>query len=375
MKGFKAGTRVSRGTYVSFEPSKIHRKWHLDDLSVIELLSKADRQLGRLDMYSEYIPNIDLFISMHIAKEATQSSKIEGTQTRFEEVLMDKENVPPERRDDWVEVQNYIEAMDSAIKELETIPFSSRLIRKAHHILLQGVRGRYKQPGNFRKSQNWIGGTSPGDAIFVPPVYENVQDLMGDLEKFMHDEEIRLPELIKLAIMHYQFETIHPFQDGNGRVGRLMITLYLVSCGILKKPILYLSDFFEKNRSTYYDKLMQVRERNDLDGWIRFFLTGVISTAKSSIQTFDGILKLQRETDQKLQSLGARAANAQKVVNDLYRRPLISADRTSKVADVSLPTAYKLIQSLEELGILQEITGFERNRLYVYGEYIDLFRS
>lgn len=375
MKGFKAGTRVSRGTYVSFEPSKIHRKWHLDDLSVIELLSKADRQLGRLDMYSEYIPNIDLFISMHIAKEATQSSKIEGTQTRFEEVLMDKENVPPERRDDWVEVQNYIEAMDSAIKELETIPFSSRLIQKAHHILLQGVRGRYKQPGNFRKSQNWIGGTSPGDAIFVPPVYENVQDLMGDLEKFMHDEEIRLPELIKLAIMHYQFETIHPFQDGNGRVGRLMITLYLVSCGILKKPILYLSDFFEKNRSTYYDKLMQVRERNDLDGWIRFFLTGVISTAKSSIQTFDGILKLQRETDQKLQSLGARAANAQKVVNDLYRRPLISADRTSKVADVSLPTAYKLIQSLEELGILQEITGFERNRLYVYGEYIDLFRS
>ncbi len=375
MKGFKAGTRVSRGTYVSFEPSKIHRKWHLDDLSVIELLSKADRQLGRLDMYSEYIPNIDLFISMHIAKEATQSSKIEGTQTRFEEVLMDKENVPPERRDDWVEVQNYIEAMDSAIKELETIPFSSRLIRKAHHILLQGVRGRHKQPGNFRKSQNWIGGTSPGDAIFVPPVYENVQDLMGDLEKFMHDEEIRLPELIKLAIMHYQFETIHPFQDGNGRVGRLMITLYLVSCGILKKPILYLSDFFEKNRSTYYDKLMQVRERNDLDGWIRFFLTGVISTAKSSIQTFDGILKLQRETDQKLQSLGARAANAQKVVNDLYRRPLISADRTSKVADVSLPTAYKLIQSLEELGILQEITGFERNRLYVYGEYIDLFRS
>lgn len=375
MKGFKAGTRVSRGTYVSFEPSKIHRKWHLDDLSVIELLSKADRQLGRLDMYSEYITNIDLFISMHIAKEATQSSKIEGTQTRFEEVLMDKENVPPERRDDWVEVQNYIEAMDSAIKELETIPFSSRLIRKAHHILLQGVRGRHKQPGNFRKSQNWIGGTSPGDAIFVPPVYENVQDLMGDLEKFMHDEEIRLPELIKLAIMHYQFETIHPFQDGNGRVGRLMITLYLVSCGILKKPILYLSDFFEKNRSTYYDKLMQVRERNDLDGWIRFFLTGVISTAKSSIQTFDGILKLQRETDQKLQSLGARAANAQKVVNDLYRRPLISADRTSKVADVSLPTAYKLIQSLEELGILQEITGFERNRLYVYGEYIDLFRS
>lgn len=374
MKDFNAGSRVNRGYYESFEPEKIHRKWNLYDPEVVALLSKADRQLGRLDMYSEYIPNIDLFISMHVAKEATQSSRIEGTETEFEEALMDKENIPPERRDDWEEVQNYIDAMNSAIKELETIPFSSRLIRQTHKILLQGVRGEEKQPGSFRKSQNWIGGASPDDAAFVPPVYESIPVLMGDLEKFMHDEEILLPDLLKIAVMHYQFETIHPFLDGNGRVGRLMITLYLVSCGILKKPVLYLSDYFEKNRSVYYDKLTLTREKNDIDGWIRFFLTGVIETAKSSIQTFDNILQLQKQTDQHLQSLGSRAGNAQKVVNHLYKRPLISADRVSKVAGVSLPTSYKLIQSLEELGVLIEITGFERNRLYIFREYIDLFR-
>ena len=346
----------------------------MDDLKVIELLSKADRQLGRLDMYSEYIPNIDLFISMHVTKEATQSSKIEGTQTHIEEVLMDKENVPVEKRDDWEEVQNYIAAMRSAIQELEKLPFSSRLIRNTHSVLMQGVRGETKQPGEFRKSQNWIGGASINDATFVPPVHENIPKLMGDLENFMHDESQHLPDLVKIAIMHYQFETIHPFLDGNGRVGRLMITLFLVSCGILKQPILYLSDYFEKNRTDYYDYLMRVRLKDDLSGWVQFFLKGVIETAKSSIQTFDGILKLQKEVDAILRSMGARSANAQKVVTHLYKRPLISAERASEVAEVSMPTAYKLIKSLEEYEILHEVTGAERNRLYIFKEYIDLFR-
>ncbi len=375
MKNFKAGKYINQGHYESFEPTLLHREWQLDDLKVIELLSKADRQLGRLDMYSEYIPNIDLFISMHVIKEANQSSKIEGTQTNIEEALMDKENVPVEKRDDWEEVHNYIEAMNSAIKELEELPFSSRLIRNTHSVLMQGVRGEHKQPGEFRKSQNWIGGSTISDATFIPPIYEHISRLMGDLENFMHDEKLHLPDLIKIAIMHYQFETIHPFLDGNGRVGRLMITLFLVSCGILKQPILYISDYFEKHRTDYYDYLMRVRLKDDLSGWVQFFLMGVIETAKSSIQTFDGILKLQKEVDRKLRSMGARAGNAQKVVNHLYKRPLISAERTSEVAGVSMPTAYKLISSLEKHGILHEVTGGDRNRQYIFKEYLELFKS
>ncbi len=375
MKNFKSGTHISRGTYKSFEPTPIQRQWELDDMEIIELLSKADRQLGRLDMYSEYIPNLSLFISMHVAKEATQSSKIEGTQTRMDEVLMDKENVPSEKRDDWEEVQNYIEAMRKAIQELEKIPFSSRLIRNTHKVLMQGVRGERKQPGTFRTSQNWIGGTSINDALFIPPHHESINALMSDLEHFVHDENIRIPHLLKIAIIHYQFETIHPFLDGNGRVGRLMITLYLVSCGILKQPILYLSDFFEKNRSAYYENLQRIREKDDLPRWIKFFLKGVIETAKNSIQTFDGILQLQRKSDGKIQSLGSRSANAQKVIHQLYKRPIISAEKVAEVAAVSMPTAYKLISALEDLEILFEVTGAERNRLYVYREYLDLFRT
>ncbi|MEX2573758.1 MAG: Fic/DOC family N-terminal domain-containing protein [Balneolaceae bacterium] len=190
MKNVNAGKYISQGHYESFEPGLIHRNWKLDDMNVIDLLSKADRQLGRLDMYSEYIPNIDLFISMHVAKEAIQSSKIEGTQTYIEEALMDIEHVSVEKRDDWEEVQNYIAAMNTAIKELEKLPFSSRLIRNTHKVLMQGVRGEQKQPGNFRKSQNWIGGSSINDATFVPPVHESIPTLMGDLEKFIHDESL-----------------------------------------------------------------------------------------------------------------------------------------------------------------------------------------
>jgi len=375
MKTFKAGNQVNQGYYKSLEPTRIQRKWKLDDSKVINLLSKAERQLGRLDMYSEYIPDIDHFISMHVVKEATQSSKIEGTQTQIEEALMDRERIPPERRDDWDEVINYMQAMNHAILELQHMPFSSRLIRNTHRVLMKGVRGAHKQPGEFRKSQNWIGGTSINDAVFVPPAHESIPDLMSDLEKFVHDEDTGLPDLIKIAIMHYQFETIHPFLDGNGRVGRLLITLYLVHCGILKKPTLYLSDYFEKNRLNYYDHLDIARTTNDMGRWICFFLAGIIETAKSSISTFDGILKLQKKTDDIIRSLGSRAGNGQKVVHHLYKRPIVTAEQVSKAAGVSMPTAYKLLLSLEELKVLQEITGSARGRVYVFTEYLNLYRS
>jgi len=375
MKFFNAGTYISQGSYKSFQPNPINREWQLQDMEILDLLSKADRQLGRLDMYSEYIPNIDLFISMHVAKEATQSSKIEGTQTNMEEALLERESVAPEKRDDWEEVQNYIAAMDTAISELEDLPFSSRLIRNTHRVLMQGVRGEQKQPGAFRTSQNWIGGASINDALFVPPTHESIPELMSDLEHFVHNDDIPLPELLKIALSHYQFATIHLFLDGNGRVGRLMITLYLVSQGILKQPVLYLSDFFQRNRSLYYDNLSRVRETDDVKQWMKFFLSGVIETAKNGITTFDGIMQLQQQVEHDLQSLGSRAANAQKVVRYLYRRPILGAEKVSEVAEVSMPTAYKLVNSFEDLDILKEVTGAERNRLYVFKDYLNLFKS
>ena len=373
MKNFKAGKYISQGSFKSFIPEEINRQWVLDDMEVISLLSQADRQLGRLDMYSEHTPNIDLFISMHVLKEATKSSKIEGTKTNIEEALQDKEQLAEEQRDDWEEVQNYIKALNEAIASLDKLPLSSRLIRMAHKVLLQGVRGRHKIPGQFRTSQNWIGGASISDATFIPPPHAEIPGLMSDLEKFSHNEAIKLPDLLKVAIIHYQFETIHPFLDGNGRVGRLLITLYLVEKGILKKPILYLSDFFERNRGLYYDNLMRVREKGDIKKWVKFFLVGVIETAKGSIQTFDKIMKLQKTVDGKLQGLGSRMNNARVVVNQLYIKPLTNVNKVAEITGLSLPTAYKLVAELEELGIISEITGAKRGKQYWFHDYIRLF--
>lgn len=373
MKSFKAGNQIHQGTYKSFQPNRINQEWKIDDMELLNLLSQADRQLGRLDMYSEYIPNIDLFISMHVLKEATQSSKIEGTKTNIEDALLDIEDVNDEKRDDWEEVQNYIEALNSAIANLEKLPFSSRLIKETHKILLQGVRGKHKLPGEFRSSQNWIGGASINDATFIPPIHSSVNDYMGDLEKFAHNIESYFPDLLKIALIHYQFETIHPFLDGNGRVGRLLITLYLVEKGILKKPILYLSDFFEKNRSLYYDNLTRVREKNDLTQWFKFFLVGVIETAKNSVTTFDSILKLQKEVEVKIQTLGSRSNNAQLIVNYLFQRPILDASKVKDLTNLSLPSVYKLIDDLEKLDIIKETTGAKRGKIYMFREYTNLF--
>lgn len=343
-------------------------------MEVLHLLSQADRQLGRLDMYSEYIPNIDLFISMHVLKEATQSSKIEGTKTNIGEVLLEKEEVPEEKRNDWEEVQNYIQALDVAIRSLDQLPISSRLIRDTHKILLQGVRGKHKLPGEFRSSQNWIGGASIRDATFVPPEHNSISEYMSDLEKFTHNESFFFPDLLKIALIHYQFETIHPFLDGNGRVGRLLISLYLVEKGILKKPILYLSDFFERNRRLYYDNLTVVREKHNLSQWFKFFLVGIIETAKNGIHTFDRILKLQKNVESKLQTLESRSHNAQLVLNYLYHKPLVDAQKVKKLTDLSAPSVYKLIEALEKLEILTEITGTKRGKKYLFKEYTELFQ-
>jgi Fic family protein len=373
MKNFKAGRYINQGGYTSFNPTPLCRKWILDNMNLLSLLSQADRQLGRLDMYSEYV-DIDLFIQMHIAKEATQSSKIEGTQTKMEEAFLNKSDIVIDKRDDWEEVQNYIVAMNEAVKLLHTLPFSSRLIRQAHKILLHGVRGQHKQPGEFRRSQNWIGGATLNDAVFIPPVHTDIGNLMSDIEKFANDET-DIPDLIKIALIHYQFETVHPFLDGNGRVGRLLITLYLVSKGILKQPILYLSDFFERNRTLYYDNLMRVRTRDDMTQWLRFFLAGVIETAKNSISTLDAILHLQKRLETHFDTLGKRGANARTLINYMYKKPIISASTAIKLIQKSPQTAYNLIADLEKVKILEEITGTQRNKLYSFKPYISIFST
>jgi Fic family protein len=374
MEKFQSGTYINQRTYKSFQPELINRAWELTDMNVLQLLSQADRQLGRLDMYSDYV-NIDLYIKMHIAKEATQSSKIEGTQTNIEEAFLSKEEVKAEKRDDWEEVQNYIEAMNEAVQLLHTLPFSSRLMRQAHKILLQGVRGKFKSPGEYRSSQNWIGGASINDAAFVPPVHTSIAELMSDIEKFANDELNPLPELLKVALIHYQFETIHPFLDGNGRVGRLLITLYLVDKGILKRPILYLSDFFERNRTLYYDNLMRVRTHNDIAQWFKFFLTGVIETAKKGVSTFDNILQLRKSIDSRLKNIGSRSGDAYKIVDHLYTNPIINVQTLSIITGKSLKPAYNLMALLEKLEIVKEITGAQRSKLYLFNEYVQLFKS
>ena len=356
MRSFHAGDYISQGWYNSFQPNPINRNWVIDDMEIINLLSKADRVVGRLDMFSEYVPNIDLFISMHVYKEATKSSNIEGTQTKMEEALLDEEDVPLDKRDDWAEVQNYTLAMNQAIKHLQTLPLSSRLIRDTHKALMSGVRGENKYPGEFRRSQNWIGGTSPTDAVFVPPVFGEIPNLISDIEEFIHNPVCDLPDLVKIALIHYQFETIHPFNDGNGRVGRLLITLYLVSKGILKRPILYLSDYLESHRRSYYDKIMGVRLGNDVASWVKFFLEGVIVTAEKGTVALNEIMALQKEYEEIIKEMGSRSANALKLIDSMYQNPFIDITKTAGIIGQSFPTAKTLIENLVEKGILSEIT-------------------
>jgi len=370
---FTSGQWLQQYQYKSFSPTPINCEWQWLDPQLNTLLERASRSLAELNALSLMVPDVDLFIRMHIAKEANTSSRIEGTQTQMDEALMRKEQVAPEKRDDWQEVQNYIEAINTAVEDLQQLPLSIRVLKQTHAVLMQGVHGDHKMPGDFRTSQNWIGGSNLNNAVFVPPHPDEVPDLMGDLEKFWHNEQVQVPDLIRIALSHYQFETIHPFLDGNGRIGRLLITLYLVDKGLLHKPALYLSDFFERNRGAYYDALTVVRSSNDLLHWLRFFLTAVVETATSSKNTFMAIMTLRHEVEHQILTLGKRAENAKKLLLHLYQRPMVSIGDVSEILDVTHPSAAALVKQLESLDILVETTGYGRNRLYLFQRYFDLF--
>lgn len=372
---FKAGRWHQRYQYKSFEPVPVNQPWTWEDPAIHLLLESANRALGELNAFSLIVPDIDIFIQMHVVKEAQSSSRIEGTQTGIDEALLSEEHIRPEKRDDWREVRNYIDAVNTAVAELANLPLSNRLLKQTHAILMRGVRGEHKQPGEFRASQNWIGGSSLADAAFIPPHHDGVSQMMGDLEQFWHNEDVTVPHLIRIAISHYQFETVHPFLDGNGRIGRLLIPLYLVNHGLLAKPSLYLSDFFERNRASYYDALMRVRLGNDLIHWIRFFLQGMTETASKGRDVFRQILTLRNETEERVLTLGKRVPNARAALSLLYRNPVVAASDLERDLAVSKPTAHALVRDLERLGILTETTGQMRDRLYVFDRYLQLFVS
>jgi Fic family protein len=373
LKDFNSGKHIKQLEYKSFSPEKINHEWIISTPEVNKLLAEANRLIGELNAFSQIVPDVDFFITMHILKEATTSSRIEGTKTNMEEALVKEEDINPEKRDDWAEVQNYIKAINTSIDELETLPISNRLIKNTHKTLLSGVRGKHKIPGEFRSSQNWIGATLK-DAIFIPPHHLEVIELMSDLEKFINDEDYFVPHLIKIAIAHYQFETIHPFLDGNGRLGRLLITLYLVSNNVLSKPSLYLSDFFEKNKGYYYDNLMTVRTTSNMTQWIKFFLVGVIETSKESIQVFKDIIKLKDDIETiRLPKLGSKIENGQQLMKQLFQVPVTDSKQVAELLKISPSTANRLINALIDLEILSELTGYKRNRKFIFKEYFRIF--
>ncbi|MBE9516151.1 MAG: Fic family protein [Proteobacteria bacterium] len=375
LSDYKAGQYKQQYEYKSFVPEPINHSWEIADGEIQRLLSEADRALGELNAFSQLVPNVDFFIRMHITKEATQSSRIEGARTNMEEALLDEQDIDPKKRDDWEEVQNYIRAINAAIDQLETLPLSNRLLRDTHKILMQGVRGEIKLPGEFRSSQNWIG-VSLKNAAFVPPHDEEVPELMSDLEKFIHNDELQVPHLIKIAIAHYQFETIHPFLDGNGRLGRLMIALYLASFGLLHRPALYLSDYFERHKTEYVDRLMAVRDGNKMREWLIFFLYGVRETAESSIQVFKDILVLKERMEREVlpHFSTRRQGNAQALMLHLYQMPLVSINGVAALLGLQHNTAAALVNDFVKYGVLYELTGKQRNKLFWFESYLMIFK-
>jgi Fic family protein len=375
----RGGTYIRQPAgYLAFNPADLPP---LPPISISDglqqKLSAADYALGQLDGSVLALPDVDLFVSMFVRREAVLSSQIEGTQASLTDLLTYEARLATTGPDDVIEVVNYVTALNFGISRLDTLPMSVRLICEIHEKLLASVRGSQKTPGELRRSQNWIGaaGCTIDEALFVPPPWQQLPDLLGKLEAFIHQQD-SLPQLVKIALIHAQFETIHPFLDGNGRLGRLLITFYLFEKKLLHKPALYLSLYFKKHRQTYYDKLQTTREAGDWEGWIDFFLTGVIETARQASNTARQIIAMRElHRNQLIKSRQGSALNALTILESLYRQPFTSVQNAQVLLDVSYPTANDAIHQLRSLGVIDEITGQKRNRLFVYQHYLNLFRD
>ncbi|KKP59716.1 MAG: hypothetical protein UR52_C0004G0001 [Candidatus Gottesmanbacteria bacterium GW2011_GWA1_34_13] len=358
--------------YKAFIPNTLPFKIRHEE-KLQSLLSKANLALGRLDGVADILPNVDFFIFMYESKEATISSQIEGTQATFIDVLKKEAKLEDaEIHKDVDEVINYISAMKYGLDRLKDFPLSLRLLKEIHQKLLYEVRGEGKNPGEFRTSQNWIGGPTIETATFVPPPAHEVINLMGNLEEYLHRSG-PIPVLIKTGLMHAQFETIHPFLDGNGRVGRLLITFYLCQQQLLQKPLLYLSDYFKRNRQTYYDRLNLLREKDDIEGWLEFFLQGITETSERAVETARKIIKLREHGIKQITKLGRSTEKGITLYDYLFRTPMIRVKDVERIFNIKNPNALVLVSKFVDLGILRELTGFKRNRVFSFADYITLF--
>ena len=357
--------------YKAFIPNELPFEIKMDSV-LQDLLSKANIAIGRLDGNASLLPDVDFFIRMYVTKEATLSSQVEGTTATFTDAIKAGSKIhDTEIRNDVDEILNYIDAMNYGLKRLKSLPLSLRLIKEIHEKLLKGVRGKNKSPGEFRRTQNWIGGRTIQTASFIPPPHHEVLSLLSNLEKFMHNNA-SAPILIKTGIIHAQFEAIHPFLDGNGRVGRLLITFYLCHEGVLKKPLLYLSEFIMQNRLGYYDKLNAAHGKDDIEGWLKYFLDGVAITADKATKTAINIHNL-REKDLEKVSEFRSSDKGIKLLNTLYKKPIVQIKDVEKITGLKNPNAILLVSRFEKLGILKEATGQKRNKIYEYRNYIKLF--
>lgn len=375
IEDFVSGKWLPCYQYKCFIPETVNHAWGWDSPSLTIKLEQAVRSLSALNTCAQFVPDMNLFIRMHIVREANSSSRIEGTRTNMDEALLPETSISAELHDDWREVNNYVEAMKESINELDALPLSMRVIKKAHARLMQGVRGEFKMPGEFRTSQNWIGGGSLSCARFIPPAPEYLPDLLSDLELFWHNDKIEVPNLIRVAITHYQFETIHPFLDGNGRVGRLLIPFYLISKGDLSLPALYISDYFERERELYYTMLNNVREKNDLFSWIAFFLDAVKETSDKGCRTFQAIFKFRDKMQAYCAQKSVRVNALQHIINFLYSQPRATTSEIAKATTLDYRTVLRCVNELLTDKILVTSTPSARNKIYNLQEYLDLFKQ
>ncbi len=373
LEEYKSGDYIKVDDYKAFIPSKINADWVWNDSELNTLLAKANLELGILNGYASQIPNIDIYIQMHVKIEANKSSRIEGTRTTIDEDLSDILDIDPEKRDDWREVQNYVEAVNYGFQRINEIPISNRLIKELHAILLKGVRGEHKNPGEYRRSQNWIGGSRPSNAVYVPPIPSTLYECLSDLEKFINNQKINTPDLIKIAIIHYQFESIHPFLDGNGRTGRIVIPLYLMSRGLINKPYFYISDYIEKNKNAYYDFLSRVRTNNDMISWIKFFLEATIETAINARVKFEKVIDFTNQMNREIINLPGKPDNIFKIIDVLYNEPKISRKKLWELSGLKSSTYNNIVNNLIKNKIVSETTGYSRNQIIVFDKYISLF--